>query len=470
MTAQRLKPGSRLGAFVIESHIAAGGMGVVYAARNIVTGDERALKVILPELDQDPEVVQRFIREIRNTMAIEHLNLVQVFEPGMDGDVLFLPMELLHGETLAEHLARESRMPPATAIEVLEGVGAAVHALHVAGVVHRDLKPSNIFFAVQPDGGVVPKVIDLGVARRAVLSDELTSSGAPVGSQHYMSPEQACGTRDAVHPLSDQYALGVVLYEMLTGARPYEDDGDGHAIAKLIAGKPFRAPRELVPELPEALEVALLRALEYEPDARFANVEEMVRALRASLDRSSRPELPTPRRPPILHTVRMGPPDPPPSKPQIDTVPIPSSVQHIRAPMRTRDPDSAHTPLPETVRPRSVSRPSRAAYALAAFGPAALVFAIFALWPRDVPTTTADPPEEPPASVAAPSPAVDAITGAASPLSLGTGAPSVALPRVDAPHASSQPLGAAPSPASSAARSRPGAPLPCVSRPGAPCL
>jgi serine/threonine-protein kinase len=294
-----------------------------------------------------------------------------------------------------------------------------------------------------------------------------------------MSPEQACGTRDAVHPLSDQYALGVVLYEMLTGARPYEDDEDGHAIAKLIAGKPFPSPRQLRPELPEALEAVVLRALQYERDARFASVEDMVRAARASIERGSKAELPAPRPPPILHTLRMGPPDPadpPPSTRQIDTVPIPSVAQRARAPMPTVDPDATFTPFRRRAAKKE-PHPSLLAYAFAAFGPAAIVFAIFALWPRATPISGPEPPPE------LPSPPPQATSGEAaiptppsrvdaSATSTGTPMPSATSPGPAGASASSQPPGTSKprSSATAAPRTPPGPARPCVSKPGAPCL
>src|SRR5258706_3929106 len=143
-------------------------MGSVYEAHNRITGEPRAVKIMLPALAAQAECVNRFLREIRLMISVAHPNLVRVYEPGMEGSLVFLPMELLQGETLGARLKREGRMPSAEAVRLILTVGLAVSMLHERGILHRDLKPSNIFLALTPDGVMVPKVLDLGAARTVV--------------------------------------------------------------------------------------------------------------------------------------------------------------------------------------------------------------------------------------------------------------------------------------------------------------
>jgi serine/threonine protein kinase len=276
-----LPKGTRLGAFEIKGHIAKGGMGSVYAARNVLTEEKRALKVMLPELVANKEFVDRFVREVRLAMVVQHPNLVKVFEPGLDGSTVFLPMELLAGETLKVRLERVKKLPPGEAVALLIEIGSAIGALHQAGIVHRDIKPSNIFLAVGPDGKCVPKLLDLGAARDLDVGAEATAS-IVVGSAHYMSPEQAAGRK--LDARTDQYSFAVAAYQMLTGARPYENDTTGHAMAKVLAGAPFKKPREVDPSIPEALESVLLRALAREPSGRFADMKQMGDAMHGAID------------------------------------------------------------------------------------------------------------------------------------------------------------------------------------------
>jgi serine/threonine-protein kinase len=272
-----LTAGTLLGAFEVISSIGRGGMGVVYRVRNRVTGDLRALKLILPEVAANPEFVERFLREIRLAMAVEHPNLVRVFEPGMDGDRVFLPMELLEGETLAARLQRERPLKVAEAVDLVTAVGSALSALHARGIVHRDVKPSNIFLAKE-GGRVVPKLLDLGAGKQVGVSDGATVTGHTIGSPHYMAPEQASGRRD-LDARADQYSLAVVTYELLTGSRPYENDETEHVLAKLISAAAFKRPCEIVPDIPREIEGAVLRAMSRARDARFATVMGFVSAL-----------------------------------------------------------------------------------------------------------------------------------------------------------------------------------------------
>lgn len=270
--------GTKLGAYEILGFIATGGMGTVYRAKNRVTDELRALKVMRTELTARPEFVQRFFREAKLAASTQHPHLVKVFEPGMDGETVFLPMELLEGETLSDRIKRDGKIPEVEALTIVRDVGAATIALHDKGILHRDLKPTNVFLAKEADGKIVSKVIDLGAAKEVETSSEATATGTTIGSPHYMSVEQASGAKD-IDARTDQFSLAVVLYQMLTGARPYENDDSGHALAKLLAGAAFAKPRSVVPEISAITESAILRALSRERDKRFSTLQQFLDAL-----------------------------------------------------------------------------------------------------------------------------------------------------------------------------------------------
>lgn len=277
----RLAPGTILGGYEIVSFIAAGGMGSVYCARNRILGDLRAIKVILPSLSANPEFVQRFVREAQLAARIQHPNVVKMLEPAMDGSTMFLPMELLEGESLQDLARRETPLHPQVAIDLMIPVCAGVHAVHQAGIIHRDVKPANVFLAKDAQGNVVPKLIDLGAARD-IDSGEQTNTGAVIGSAHYMPIEQAAGRKD-IDLRVDVYALGVMLYLLLTRKRPYENDESGVAMAKVLQGASFARPREIAPWIPEPLEQIVLAAMAREREQRPTSamaVAEMLASVR----------------------------------------------------------------------------------------------------------------------------------------------------------------------------------------------
>jgi len=290
-SSEPLPVGTFLGAFEVLSLVGHGGMGAVYCVRNRITGDLRALKLMLPELAANRQFVDRFVREIRLAMAVEHPNLVRVFEPGMDGDQIFLPMELLQGEPLSARLRRGGTVPVTDAVALLQAIGGAIEALHERGILHRDIKPSNVFLAV--DGGcMIPKLLDLGAGKEVGATEEATATGFAIGSPHYMAPEQAAGRKD-IDARVDQYGLAVVGYQLLTGARPYENDDTGHVLAKLLAGVAYKKPSELRRGIPPEVEDVILKAMSRGRDDRFPSVADFVAALGAervdplALDESS---------------------------------------------------------------------------------------------------------------------------------------------------------------------------------------
>jgi serine/threonine-protein kinase len=258
------------GRYLLEEQIARGGMGEVWRARDEVLNRPVAVKLLHDSLSGDPKAAERFRREALTAAQISHPNMANVFdyieEDGQPGIV----MELVPGETLADRLAQK-KIPIREAVRITDDVLSALSAAHAAGIVHRDIKPANILLT--PAGQV--KVTDFGIARS--LSDSsLTQTGTVMGTAHYSAPEQVRG--ESASPTSDIYSMGVVLYEMLTGERPYSGDTPlAVAMARLSEDPPH--PKERRPAIPTALDAVVMRALAREPGDRFASAAEMRVAL-----------------------------------------------------------------------------------------------------------------------------------------------------------------------------------------------
>jgi hypothetical protein len=275
-----LAAGALIGEYRIVRHLGSGGMGSVYEAVHVDIGKTVALKLLSRDLASDPRARARFLREALAASRLVHPHVVNVTDVGDEGDLLFLVMELLRGEDLASCINRQPRgLPIEEAVDILLAVSAGVFAAHQAGVVHRDLKPRNIFLnrtTVKKE--VEPKVLDFGISKLegGAAGNSLTESGALLGTVPYLSPEHVKGgTTDA---RSDQYALGVVLFECITGRYPHE----GHtpyAVMQNIAEGRFFAPSAFRHDVPAQLEGAIGRAMSTDPAARFASVHELGRAL-----------------------------------------------------------------------------------------------------------------------------------------------------------------------------------------------
>jgi eukaryotic-like serine/threonine-protein kinase len=270
-----------------------GGMGVVWAARHLTLGTDVAVKLIRPERGAaDPALVARFEREARATARIAHPHVVQVMDFGaVDEAVPYLVMELLRGFTLAELLARGGRLSFATVKSLVQQVGSALESAHAQGIVHRDIKPHNVFILEESKGyPLFVKVLDFGVAK--MLGEEqaqggnpaLTETGMVIGSAPYMSPEQLEGSK-FVDLRSDLWSLGVIVYETLTGAQPFQGGSFVSVGAAVLKGK-YRPATELRPSLPRSIDDWLAKALCLDPAGRFQSAPEMVAAL---LDQDSPP-------------------------------------------------------------------------------------------------------------------------------------------------------------------------------------
>ncbi|HEX2571515.1 MAG TPA: protein kinase [Polyangia bacterium] len=260
------------GRYRLDKLIGKGGMGWVYEAEHVEIGKKVAVKVLRPRYSNDAEQVARFRSEARAASLIGHPNIIDVLDFGTtDQGNFFLVMELLQGCDLAEVLQQEVRLSPSRAVHICAQVCRAVAAAHEAGIIHRDLKPGNIFLA-QRDGNIdFVKVLDFGIATSMTEGGmrRLTAPGLAIGTPEYMAPEQASG--GSIDQRVDVYAVGAILYEMLTGTPPH---GGGNALTVLsrkVAEMPL-SPRELNQEIPESLAEAVMGALERDPVRRIGSM------------------------------------------------------------------------------------------------------------------------------------------------------------------------------------------------------
>ncbi len=262
--------GERIGDYEIVEILGAGGMGQVYKVRNALSDRIEAMKVLLPNLEGDPGLADRFLNEIKVQATLNHPNIAKLHTAMRAGNQLVMVMEFVDGISLSQVLQR-GPLPPGTAAayaaEVLDALGYA----HAQGVIHRDIKPANIMLT---NGGQI-KLMDFGIAR--VQADRrLTQTGSTVGSLFYMSPEQIKGGDPDGR--SDLYSLGITMYEMVTGRRPFLGDSDFQIMSAHLQQAPM-APIEVIPGIPSALSEIILMAIEKEPAARFQSAE----AFRAAL-------------------------------------------------------------------------------------------------------------------------------------------------------------------------------------------
>jgi serine/threonine protein kinase len=264
----------------LERPLGEGGMGTVFAAVNLLTGKQVAIKWLKPELAPE-EYAQRFTREAQIASRIEHPNVVNVFDVGRHEGALFLVMEQLYGEPLSAWL--DHGVPhPEELLNLFIPVLRGVHAAHRIGVVHRDLKPDNIFICRGQHGeSREPKVLDFGISKIAEGSlasqRQLTREGAVFGTPHYMAPELLRNTR-AADPRSDVYSLGVILYRALAGQLPYNSDMLPALVLQVVEGRALHISH-LCPELDLPLCDAVMRAMAPDPNDRFVSVAELARAL-----------------------------------------------------------------------------------------------------------------------------------------------------------------------------------------------
>jgi serine/threonine-protein kinase len=279
--AQHVQPGEVLaGKYRVEGVLGAGGMGVVVVATHIVLKDRVAIKFLLEEFVHQESLVARFLREAQAAVRIKSPHVARVTDVGtLETGAPYMVMEFLEGEDLGGMLSREGTLRTEVAVDLALQVCEALAAAHVAGVVHRDIKPGNLFMAQGPDHLPVIKVLDFGVSKLtdASTAGSLTATHVAIGSPLYMSPEQMRSAKD-VDARTDLWSLGVVMFEMLTGAAPFNAESMPQLIA-LVLEADAPSMRLLCPDLPEELDAIVARCLTKDRDKRFADAGELASAL-----------------------------------------------------------------------------------------------------------------------------------------------------------------------------------------------
>jgi serine/threonine-protein kinase len=395
------------GKYELRDRLGRGGRGEVYRALQTGLGREVAVKLVR---DADEDTRARFVREARIAAEIKHPCVVSIFDAGVDEDgTPYCAMELLEGETLDARIGREGRLPASEAVALIASVASALTAVHQKGFLHRDVKPGNIFLAKREDGGVDPKLIDFGVAKRIAVEPAVvervtqrglgkvgvprpTQPGMIVGTPRYLAPEQILGTD--LDARCDLYALAVTLYEALAGTPPFYGDDIGELLGNIVCDAPEPlAQRVPDAQIPAALDREVLRALAKEPANRHASVAEFSAALWAALatarvESSAPPPPPLPvasraphfavafavvalatlgivwmRRPapqppaPVAAPAITAAPtaiataDPPPREPEVAPAPPPTTAVVTPPPPRSKGARHAATPTPASAAP-----------------------------------------------------------------------------------------------------------------------
>ena len=260
--------GTVLSGYRIERLLGSGAMGTVYLARDEHLDRPVALKLLAPELARDERFRERFLRESRIAALLEHPAIVPIYAAGEAEGTLFLAMRFVDGSDLREVIRREGRLDPDRAIEIVRQVAQALDAAHEAGLVHRDVKPGNILIE-----GDRAYLCDFGLAKHSSTVNSLTRDSAFVGTIDYIAPEQIQGS--AIDGRADEYALGCVLYELLTGQPPFRHDSDLSVVFAHLK-EPPPLPSAARPELPDGIDAVIARALAKHVSQRYATCVQLV--------------------------------------------------------------------------------------------------------------------------------------------------------------------------------------------------
>jgi eukaryotic-like serine/threonine-protein kinase len=277
--------GQTIGNYLVTQKLGEGGMGSVYLAEHPSIGKKVALKVLHSEFSTNPEVTARFFHEARAVNDIGHPNIVDIIDFGIlqagggREQLVYFIMEYLPGMTLSQLIRAEAPLPPERALGIALQVADALSASHKCGIIHRDLKPDNIILMQRGRERDFVKLLDFGIAKLtggSAVGSHRTRTGIVMGTPAYMSPEQ-CEGRDTVDRRTDVYALGIVIYEMLTGRVPFVGDGYGEILVQHLTQRPV--PPSQYRMLPAHVEVVVLKALEKRADLRYPTMEEFMRAM-----------------------------------------------------------------------------------------------------------------------------------------------------------------------------------------------
>lgn len=260
---------TRLGRFEVRGRVGGGGFGVVYRAFDPQLEREVALKVPRPGTLDDDDSVERFLREAKAAAQLRHPHIVPIYDAGCEGDLHYIASAFIQGRTLSS-VVDEGPLAPERTARIVRDLAEALDYAHEQGVVHRDVKPSNVLLDEQDR----PHLMDFGIARVDTGAEKLTRDGAVMGTPAYMSPEQAHGHNDQVGPASDQYSLGALFYELLTGQAPFS--GPPHMVLLQVVSDAPKPPRSINPDVPRDLETICLKALSKEIGGRYASCADLI--------------------------------------------------------------------------------------------------------------------------------------------------------------------------------------------------
>jgi serine/threonine-protein kinase len=403
----------RVGDVVSEKYdlirpLGAGGMGAVWEARHTGIGKRVSIKFLHQHLSDNPEAAARFTREAQAAAAIGHRSIIDIYDCGKaeDGSI-YLVMEFLEGRDMGALLGQKGQLPVELTVYLAAQTLSALTAAHRASIVHRDLKPDNIFLVETGQRLPDVKLLDFGISKMTsqdALADRLTKTGVVMGTPFYMSPEQAQGAKEADHR-ADLYAMGVIMYEACTGRTPFQAD-NLFALIQEILFTELIPPRQLRPDLPDALEQVILRAMSRNLDIRYDSAAEMLDDVLPFLGEAARERVPLPT----------GMPQPRDTEPLFSALTLPAEVTPPRD--TTADDDLDPTPPVSTnmawpsqpPTPPSTGRsPKRLIWGLAlsalmVFGGGAVVLALMTGSGRQTQPADPPPPPLPAASIEAPLP------------------------------------------------------------------
>jgi serine/threonine protein kinase len=311
-----------IGNYQIEERLGRGGMATVYRARQLNMHRDVAIKIMSAELASDPQFVARFEREAKVIASLEHPRIVPVHDFGHEGDLFYLVMRLIEGETLYDRMLA-GPLPPQTAAKLIAQIAEALDYAHERGVVHRDLKPNNILL----DDYDNVYMMDFGLAKLVAATSNLTETGMVLGTPAYMAPEQWRG--DPVDARTDVYALGVILYEMICGQPPFEGADTPFTLMYKHLNDTPQPPREILSSLPASVDAVILRALAKDPDDRYPSAGALARDFAAALE-GAPIEAPILSHEPVPPPTTIAPPVPaampvPPGTPGLSGVGMPET-------------------------------------------------------------------------------------------------------------------------------------------------
>lgn len=319
------------GKYEVGRFLAEGGMGVVYEGLNRDIGRKVAIKFLPSRATANPMIVRRFQNEARIAASVGSRNIVDVLDMGQTrAGTHYIVMELLEGTDLADFLDEAVRLPYPWAVDIAIQILEALRQVHERGVIHRDLKPGNVILLHEADGSMTVKIVDFGISCLARSSEASSIKGAVFGTPRYMSPEQARGKTDIDHR-ADLYSLGVMLYRMVSGSYPFENEDQGELINMVAYSSPLHISKHGIP-LPAGLEAVVMWSIGASREERFLDAEEFIEALQPYRDAASMES---------LRSVPPGVADTPSKAPRPITLEEPSEVRF------GRDQDSTPTIRPE---------------------------------------------------------------------------------------------------------------------------